>query len=72
MHAGLERKTAVFIVRGRGRGKHRKPAFINGQLPRPSGVKKLLVYHFDRQGDLLVTLMPSRHVEIAQQLDMGL
>lgn len=61
VHETFGLKTPVFIVRG----KHKpKPAFINGDLKtrRENGITKALVYHFNRDGDLIVDLMSLRSI----------
>lgn len=57
------RKTPVYLVRGRGQGSRRVPGFINGELPRPIRVNKLLFYWFDKAGDLQIAVVPVAQIE---------
>lgn len=58
-------KTPVRIIKGKRRSTHDKPAFINGTLSdrRKRGIRKVLVYHFDEDGELLVDLIPIKFVQ---------
>lgn len=53
------------LIHFRGRRKP-KPGFINGELTRRGrGVTKVLVYHFDDGGNLLVDLMHIKYLQPA-------
>lgn len=54
-------KTPAYIVRKR--QDQGIPCFINGELPRPKGVTKVMVYYFNRDGDLVITLIPAKFVQ---------
>ncbi|MEB2529411.1 hypothetical protein, partial [Kocuria rosea] len=62
----------VYLVPQRWRGtRYRKPGFINGTLPRPNGTVKVFFYHFDSAGDLVVTKVPAKYVELVDWTKEG-
>lgn len=60
-------KTKCFLKRkGTTNRRHMKPGFINGDIyKRPYGVVKVFFYHFDKAGDLIVTLVPRDQIVLA-------
>jgi hypothetical protein len=43
------------------------PGFINGQLPRPRGVRKVLFYWFDESGEVMCQMVPIAKIELRER-----